>query len=338
MKHSFLASSYYSVPRERLPEASVYALQGITRVKAETLLRVFNANTVSELAQIPSVGVARRIEGFLNAPLSIDERVWLTNVIEDAYQTDNIRLLLSSPVSALTSISSEHARELERVFGLTSIKKLARFKYSYRATVTLRLAARRAPNASPHAFSHEALTPALQNARPADLLKERLTAFRYVSKETAADIAQYTGLKTIRDFGTYAPFIRARTLLETATIPEECIEKNARYAILDPPYETYTIDEIITAPVTALKGVSAPNARALKRYLNIATIADLGSSPYFLIAERIYALSRYQSNEPGDDGAAPKKTRVPFRAFAIAIGVTLALIIALLIAVLLHLP
>ena len=61
---------------------------------------------------------------------------------------------------------------------------------------------------------------------------------------------------------------------------------------LDKAYETQEFSELVKAPVDALAGVSAADAEALAKALNIKTIGDLATSKYVLAAQAIYNLSK----------------------------------------------
>jgi len=60
---------------------------------------------------------------------------------------------------------------------------------------------------------------------------------------------------------------------------------------LDKAYEGKEFSALINAPVDALEGVSAADAAALDKALNIKTIGDLGRNKYFLRAQAIVALA-----------------------------------------------
>ena len=61
---------------------------------------------------------------------------------------------------------------------------------------------------------------------------------------------------------------------------------------LDPAYEDASLDEILAAPVSALAGVTADDAEALKRAFRIKTVADLGRNKYFLAAQAMLTLAK----------------------------------------------
>jgi hypothetical protein len=60
---------------------------------------------------------------------------------------------------------------------------------------------------------------------------------------------------------------------------------------LDKAYENATLDEVLTAPVDALAGVSAADAAALKAAFNVATIGDLGRNRFVRAAVALVDLS-----------------------------------------------
>jgi hypothetical protein len=60
---------------------------------------------------------------------------------------------------------------------------------------------------------------------------------------------------------------------------------------LDKAYETKSVEELASAPVAALQGVSESDAEALKSAFNIVTIKDLGTSKFFLWAQAIAKLA-----------------------------------------------
>jgi hypothetical protein len=61
---------------------------------------------------------------------------------------------------------------------------------------------------------------------------------------------------------------------------------------LDKAYETMEFSELVGAPVDALAGVSAADAEALAKALNIKTIGDLATNKYVLWAQAIHGLSK----------------------------------------------
>lgn len=60
---------------------------------------------------------------------------------------------------------------------------------------------------------------------------------------------------------------------------------------LDKKYEQMEFADLVDAPVDALQGVSAADAEALKKALNIKTIGDLGRHKFVRFAVAISALS-----------------------------------------------
>jgi ABC-type amino acid transport substrate-binding protein len=60
---------------------------------------------------------------------------------------------------------------------------------------------------------------------------------------------------------------------------------------LDKAYETKSVEELASAPVAALQGVSESDAEALKAAFNIVTIKDLGTNKFFLWAQAIAKLA-----------------------------------------------
>jgi hypothetical protein len=60
---------------------------------------------------------------------------------------------------------------------------------------------------------------------------------------------------------------------------------------LDKAYEDKTLDEILSAPPSALAGVTDKDAELLKEALGIATVRDLGSNKHFALAGVLVALS-----------------------------------------------
>ncbi len=64
---------------------------------------------------------------------------------------------------------------------------------------------------------------------------------------------------------------------------------------LDKDYEGKSLDEILSAPVSALSGVSESDAEKLASALGIKTVRDLGSNKHFAVAGVLVALSRHAS-------------------------------------------
>lgn len=61
---------------------------------------------------------------------------------------------------------------------------------------------------------------------------------------------------------------------------------------LDKAFEQMEFSELVNAPVEALAGVSAADAEALAKTLNIKTIGDLATNKYVLWAQAIATLSK----------------------------------------------
>lgn len=60
---------------------------------------------------------------------------------------------------------------------------------------------------------------------------------------------------------------------------------------IDKAYEGKSFKEILTAPVSALSGISEKDAELLKDAFNIKTISDLANSKYFQWARAISILA-----------------------------------------------
>lgn len=64
--------------------------------------------------------------------------------------------------------------------------------------------------------------------------------------------------------------------------------------ILDKAYEGKTMKEIAAAPVAAIEGVSDNDGKLLKEAFGIETIADLGTNKFFLAAQALTELAKYE--------------------------------------------
>jgi len=60
---------------------------------------------------------------------------------------------------------------------------------------------------------------------------------------------------------------------------------------LDKKYETLTLKELVNAPVDAIAGISAGDAKLLKEAFRVKTVADLAKLPYVNWAKAICALA-----------------------------------------------
>lgn len=65
--------------------------------------------------------------------------------------------------------------------------------------------------------------------------------------------------------------------------------------LLDKQWEDSSLADILTAPVSALQGVSEGDADLLRQAFNIKTVGDLGKNKYFRAAQALTVL--------GDPGA-----------------------------------
>jgi hypothetical protein len=62
--------------------------------------------------------------------------------------------------------------------------------------------------------------------------------------------------------------------------------------ILDKAYESSTPSELVSAPVSALAGVSDKDAELLQQAFNIKTIGDLASNKHFRAASAIADIAK----------------------------------------------
>jgi len=60
---------------------------------------------------------------------------------------------------------------------------------------------------------------------------------------------------------------------------------------LDKAYEGKTLKELVNAPVDAIAGISAGDAKLLKEAFNVKTISDLANLKYFVWARSICNLA-----------------------------------------------
>jgi hypothetical protein len=60
--------------------------------------------------------------------------------------------------------------------------------------------------------------------------------------------------------------------------------------LLDKEWEDRSLEEILKAPVSALAGVSADDAEALKKAFNVKTVGDLGKNEFFKAAQALTLL------------------------------------------------
>ena len=60
--------------------------------------------------------------------------------------------------------------------------------------------------------------------------------------------------------------------------------------ILDKAYEEKSIHELVDAPVDALAGVSAGDAKLLEEAFNIKTVRQLGANKFFAVAAALVAV------------------------------------------------
>jgi hypothetical protein len=63
-------------------------------------------------------------------------------------------------------------------------------------------------------------------------------------------------------------------------------------AVLMKAYESSTPSELVSAPVTALAGVSDSDAELLQKAFNIKTVGDLAGNKYFRAASAIAEVAK----------------------------------------------
>ena len=64
--------------------------------------------------------------------------------------------------------------------------------------------------------------------------------------------------------------------------------------VLVKAHEDKPLKEILDAPIDALQGVSAGDADLLRQAFNIKTVGDLGTNKFFLWAQALTVLARYE--------------------------------------------
>lgn len=64
--------------------------------------------------------------------------------------------------------------------------------------------------------------------------------------------------------------------------------------ILDKAWEDKPLKEIVDAPIDVLQGVSPGDADLLRQAFNIKTVGDLGTSKFFLWAQALTMLAKYE--------------------------------------------
>lgn len=62
---------------------------------------------------------------------------------------------------------------------------------------------------------------------------------------------------------------------------------------LDQAYEDSSLEDILSAPVSALQGVSDADGEKLQAAFGIKTVRDLGSNKFFATAGVLVALSKH---------------------------------------------
>ena len=63
---------------------------------------------------------------------------------------------------------------------------------------------------------------------------------------------------------------------------------------LDKEHENKSLKEVLALPPSALQGVTAKDAEALKSAFGIKTIADMGRSKYFRVAQSLLEMATFE--------------------------------------------
>ena len=66
---------------------------------------------------------------------------------------------------------------------------------------------------------------------------------------------------------------------------------------LDKSFETKTLKELVSAPVSALAGVSDKDAKLLEEAFKIRTISDLAHNKFFQTSQAICTLAEYEEKK-----------------------------------------
>lgn len=70
------------------------------------------------------------------------------------------------------------------------------------------------------------------------------------------------------------------------------------YTIVDQEYAGHNLRELADAPVSALRGVSAKDAKALAQAFNVQTVRELANLKFFRWAQAISTLAEHEQESP----------------------------------------
>jgi LysM repeat protein len=123
-----LIKNYQDTPLNELPEAPLYALQGVSVRDAGLLKKAFGIETIEDFSSLKYFHWAKEIAEAAEKGIDIDREIFSERLVKK-YETQEISKLIKAPVSALQGVSNKDGDLIYRAFKVKTIKKFAELKY-----------------------------------------------------------------------------------------------------------------------------------------------------------------------------------------------------------------
>ncbi len=268
-------------------DAPVSALQGISEKTASSIKRSLKAKTIGDFATNKYVLWAQGISLIADAHLLVKNTLDLPSMLDKAWEAKPIQEVALAPVSALQGISERAGNELKNSLKVENIDELANNRYVRFAQIITYFA-----ETGEEIGSIEQLVDKAWETKPLkEVADAPVSALQGISEATGKVLEDELKVKTVRDFATNKFILWAQAISHLSRL------ENAGHHLrefIDKAYEEKPIDEIASAPISALHGISKTAGQQLEKDMRIKTIRDLGANKYVKWAQAIKLVADMQ--------------------------------------------
>lgn len=288
-----LRKEYHDIELAALPRASVYAIKKISSTKQQVLNELFGINTIEELAGFDAYKNAERILDFYEGKRGIireyDESI--IGYIKDEYCATPLSRAGMIPVRALEGLSDEQAYALEKYFGAETLSRLRARPEFMAAAAILETAYENESKkeAEEEQTFRRHLHSKYKEVSAVKLMDAPLWALK-VRKDELEYLEYNFSLFKVKDLISWEPYLTAHMVYEESQYvraDDDARLNEILYSRLNPPYETYSPEELLNAPLTAIAGISKSKAQLIKKAFGAETIEELALSRMFSCAREI---------------------------------------------------
>lgn len=122
-----LIKAYEETPAGRLPDAPVFALQGLSESDADLLKDAFNIRTIRDLAELKFARWAEELVEYQSSGgRSLED---FHDKLIKKYEKKTATQVLKAPISALRGVSENDAELIKQAFNVKTVKAFANLKY-----------------------------------------------------------------------------------------------------------------------------------------------------------------------------------------------------------------